>query len=107
LTDVEALRQKLWRLSQGVARRLKKTGQTARTVAVKLRYADFITLTRQTALTVPTDDEQVIYQTALVLLERAWKPGLPVRLLGVAGRHLSPPVGQLPLALDQVDGPAE
>jgi len=100
LTDVEALREQLWQLSQGMARRLKKVERAAGTVAIKLRYADFITLTRQTTLAVPTDDERVIYQAAVALLDRAWKRGRPVRLLGVAGRHLSPPVGQLPLVLD-------
>ena len=91
------MKQQLWQLSQGVSRRLKRAGLAAGTVAIKLRYADFTTLTRQMALMSPTDDEQVLYRTALVLLKRAWRRGRPVRLLGVAGRHLSPPVGQLPL----------
>ena len=97
LVKVAALKQQLWRLSQGVASRLKKAGLTAGTVAIKLRYADFTTLTRQMALAVPTDDEQAIYRAALILLGRTWQPGRPVRLLGVAGQQLSPPTGQLPL----------
>jgi DNA polymerase-4 len=101
LDDAEALRRQLWRLSQGVARRLQRAELAAGTVALKLRYADFSTLTRQTTLPVPSDDERVIYRTALALLRRAWQQGWPVRLLGVAGRHLSPPVGQLPLLFDK------
>jgi DNA polymerase-4 len=101
LSDAEALRRQLWRLSQGVARRLQRAELAAGTVALKLRYADFSTLTRQTTLPVPSDDERVIYRTALALLRRAWQQGWPVRLLGVAGRHLSPPVGQLPLLFDK------
>lgn len=97
LADAEALRRELWRLSQGVARRLQRAGLAAGTVALKLRYADFTTLTRQTTLAVPTDDARAIYRTALALLRRAWQRGRPVRLLGVAGRHLSPPAGQLTL----------
>ena len=69
----------------------------AGTVAIKLRYADFTTLTRQMRLAVPTDDEQVIYRSAEALFSRAWQSGRPVRLLGVTGQHLSPPSGQLPL----------
>ena len=76
---------------------MRKAGLAAGTVGIKLRYADFTTLSRQMTLSVPTDDAREIYRAALVLLERAWKRGRPVRLLGVAGRHLSPPVGQLPL----------
>ena len=76
---------------------LRRQGMTAATVGLKLRYADFTTLTRQMRLSVPTDDERVIYRTARTLLRRAWQRGRPVRLLGVAGRRLCPPVGQLPL----------
>jgi nucleotidyltransferase/DNA polymerase involved in DNA repair len=96
IADPDALRQELWGMSQGVARRLKRKGLAAETVAVKLRYSDFATLTRQMRL----DDEEEIYRAALVLLRRAWQRGRPVRLLGVAGRGLTPPVGQLPLRLD-------
>jgi DNA polymerase-4 len=97
LSDPKALRRQLWRLSQGVARRLQRSELAAGTVALKLRYGDFTTLTRQMRLAVPTDDEKVIYRAALALLRRAWQQGRPVRLLGVAGRHLAPPVGQLSL----------
>lgn len=97
LSDADVLRKHLWRLSRGVARRLQRSELAAGTVAIKLRYADFTTLTRQMALAVPTNDERAIYSTALVLLRRTWQQGRPVRLLGVAGRHLSPPAGQLPL----------
>jgi DNA polymerase-4 len=97
LIGAEALEQELWQLSQAVGLSLKTGGLAAGTVAIKLRYADFTTLTRQIALAVPTNDEQAIYQAALTLLRRTLQRGRPVRLLGVAGRHLSPPVGQLPL----------
>jgi len=97
LRDAEPLRRQLWQLSQGVGQQLKEEGLAARTVAIKLRYADFTTLTRQMRLAVPTDDERVIYRAAAVLLRRAWQRGRPVRLLGVAGRDLSAPPGQLPL----------
>ena len=97
LRDAKALRTQLWRLSQGVARRLRRAELAASTVAIKLRYGDFTTLTRQMRLAVPTDDERTIYRAALVLLKRTWERGRPVRLLGVAGRDLSPPAGQLSL----------
>jgi DNA polymerase-4 len=97
LTRLEALRRELWGLSQGVGRRLKAAGVAAGTVTIKLRYSDFSTLTRQMRLAVPTDDEREIYRAALVLLERTWQPGRPVRLLGVGGHQLAPPAGQLPL----------
>lgn len=66
-------------------------------IAIKLRYSDFTTLTRQTTLAVPTDDARAIYRAALTLLKRAWQPGRPVRLLGVGAHQLSRPSGQLAL----------
>jgi DNA polymerase-4 len=100
IAHAEGLRRHLWGLSRGVSRHLKRQELAAGTVAVKLRYSDFETLTRQMSLSVPTDDEREIYRAALVLLRRAWQRGRPVRLLGVAGRELSPPTGQLPLPLE-------
>jgi len=97
LRDLHPLKVELWRLSQGVARRLKRHEAAAGCVALKLRYADFETLSRQMSLAVPTDEEVEIYRASLVLLERAWEAGRPVRLLGVSARQLSEPTGQLSL----------
>jgi DNA polymerase-4 len=97
LSDPQALRRELWKLSQAVAEHLGKAELVACTVAIKLRYADFTTLTRQMRLAVPTDDERMIYRAALVLLKRAWERGRPVRLLGVGCRDLSTSARQLPL----------
>lgn len=97
LADLETMRRQLWQLSREVGQRLKEVGMAAGTVAIKLRYADFTTLTRQMSLAVPAGDEQGVYRAAQVLLDRAWQRGRPVRLLGVAARGLSAPPGQLPL----------
>jgi DNA polymerase-4 len=97
LTDPAALDEQLAKLSHRVSRNLERKGLVAATVAVKIRYSDFSTLTRQMTLAVPSSAEQVIHQAATTLFHRAWQRGRPVRLLGVAARRLSPPAGQLPL----------
>jgi DNA polymerase-4 len=97
LADAQVLHEQLRRMSQKVSGRLKRYELTAGTIALKLRYSDFTTLSRQMTLAVPTDDEEAIYQAARTLLERAWQPSRPVRLLGVVARNLSPPAGQLQL----------
>jgi DNA polymerase-4 len=97
LTDEEALLAPILEMSRGVAKRLVKSELNAGTVAIKIRYSDFTTLTRQMTLQVPTSSEHIIYDAAATLLRREWQPGRPVRLLGVAGRHLVPSSGQLPL----------
>jgi DNA polymerase-4 len=91
------LEQRLKDLSQSVGRRLQESGLAGSTVAIKLRYADFTTLSRQMTLDVPTSDEEIIYQAACTLWQRVWEQGRPVRLLGISVRHLSPAAGQLPL----------
>jgi DNA polymerase-4 len=95
LREEREMGRRLWQLSQGVARRLRRAEMAAGTVSIKLRYADFTTLTRQMSLSVPTDDERMIYRAARVLLRRTWERGRPVRLLGVGGQNLSPATGQL------------
>ncbi len=97
LQEMEALKRQLWRLSQSVAQRLEEAGVAAGTIAIKLRYDDFQTLTRQMSLDVPAEDEVRIYRAALVLLMQAWERGRPVRLLGVGGADLAPPTGQMKL----------
>jgi DNA polymerase-4 len=97
LRDPATLEEQLRLLSLGVARRLKKSELVASTLAIKLRYADFTTLSRQMTLAAPTDDEQEIYRVAALLFRRVWRRNRPLRLLGVAARHLSTPVGQLRL----------
>jgi DNA polymerase-4 len=95
LARLNALRHHLRRLSQGVADRLHRAELMGGTIGIKIRYADFTTLTRQMSLMAPTDDGERIYQAALVLLERTWQMGRPVRLLGVVASQLCPPTGQL------------
>jgi DNA polymerase-4 len=75
-------------LSASVARRLARAELAAGTVALKIRYADFTTLTRQMRLTVPAADEETIRLAANSLLRREWQVGRPVRLLGVSARDL-------------------
>jgi DNA polymerase-4 len=81
--DRQVLRKKLRSLSESVARRLRKRGLRGRTIKLKLRYSDFKTLTRQVTLETPTDLEQVIFEKAARLLDKAWDRRKNVRLIGV------------------------
>lgn len=91
VSDGEALRRTLRELSEGVGRQLRREPLTGSTVRLKLRWADFTTLTRQTRLSQPTDRDDVIYAAAVQLFERVWRAGRPVRLLGVGVADLEPP----------------
>lgn len=83
--DVSAralLEQMLTTQAHDVSRILRKQGLAGVTVKLKLRWADFTTLTRQTTLAQPVDDAATILATAQGLLDRTWR-GQPVRLIGV------------------------
>jgi nucleotidyltransferase/DNA polymerase involved in DNA repair len=97
LTDKEQLLSVLRRLSDQVGRRLRKADLAGATVQIKLRWADFTTITRQTTLPSATNIDQEIFDAATKLFEENWPRGKPVRLIGVGASGLGPPVHQLQL----------
>ncbi|KRB79880.1 DNA polymerase IV [Sphingomonas sp. Root710] len=69
--------------AETVARHAERTGKAGRTVSIKLRYADFRTLTRARTLPAPIADAARITEVALALLAPLEPVELGVRLLGV------------------------
>lgn len=85
IDDREVLRVWLQDLAGQVAWRLRRQGLQGRTVQIKVRQADFSTLTRAQTLTQPTDIGDEIRCTALMLFDqRLPQTLLPLRLIGVA-----------------------
>ncbi|GAB2680689.1 DNA polymerase IV [Thalassiella azotivora] len=82
LTDWDAVRAELTALAARVARDVVDDGRPAVRVAVKVRYAPFLTQTRSAPLPEPTQDAGALRDAALAVLER-FEAGRPVRLLGV------------------------
>jgi DNA polymerase IV len=95
--DVEILQSTLMRLSEMVGRRLREGGYFARTIQLKLRYKDFTTLTRARSLDQPTQLDTDIYEHVRRLFLNNWKPGTPVRLLGVQTSNFEQAGAQLDL----------
>jgi DNA polymerase IV len=91
LTDRERLHDEVRRMAGHVTGHLHRSGDTARTITTKLRYADFSLRTRSTSLPVGTDDEARIAELACALLDRALsdRPGA-LRLVGVGVSGLEP-----------------
>jgi nucleotidyltransferase/DNA polymerase involved in DNA repair len=67
--------------------RLRSSGVAARTVTLKVRHADFSTVTRSVTLNGPLDNPRYLYATARALLGEV-DLGRPVRLLGLGGAGL-------------------
>jgi DNA polymerase-4 len=97
LADHEELLRTLRSLTEDVGQRLREAGLAGTTVRIKLRWPDFTTITRQTRLAQPTDQDGEIYETAAGLLAGAWRRGRPVRLIGVAVANLTSAARQLSL----------
>jgi DNA polymerase-4 len=87
--DPERLKRVVLSLSEQVGRDLRDEGLQTRTIAIKLRWPDFTTITRQTTLPHPTDATSDIYQAAAALLTTAMKRGAKVRLIGVRATNLA------------------
>jgi DNA polymerase-4 len=97
LSEREALERTLRELCEEVGMRLRSEGLAGTTLRIKLRWSDFTTITRQTQLDQPTDLDPEIFAGALALFHKTWKPGRPVRLIGVGLAGLSPQMRQLDL----------
>ena len=89
IADMDLARKELLSLSNRVARRLRLNSVTGKTVTLKVKYSDFVQITRSTTLPKSTDDGQEIYAVVLSLLEKTQVGKRPVRLLGVSLSQLS------------------
>jgi len=81
--DLARIEATLARLSEMVGRRLREHGLSARTIQLKLRYADFSTITRARSVARPTALDIELHEEIRALFHRNWKKGAKVRLLGV------------------------
>ena len=86
LLAADAIRAEIERMARQSADWLVRKELLARTVTIKVRYADFTTVTRSHTAAAPTRDADAIAARALTLLERTEAGRRPIRLLG-AGVH--------------------
>ena len=100
-TDDE-LHREVVRMADGVASRLRSAGVGARTLTLKVRFAGFRTITRSVTGRDPVDTGPAIV-AALDPLVGAVDPAPGIRLVGVSGSNLGPPITQLSL----LDAPAD
>ena len=104
--DRRALWRQLRAQADEVAGRLRAEGLWAAEVAIKLRYADWQTLTRQMRLAPPVADGATLAAGAAVLMRRHWERQRPLRLIGLRAGHLVPEGAPAQLALFSGPEPA-
>lgn len=81
--DPAVVHRELLRLATRVAARLRAAGRQGRTVSIKVRFADFTTLTRARTLREPTDVAREVYEVARGLFDALGLQRARLRLVGV------------------------
>jgi len=82
LTDPERILAELVRMTERVAYELRQDNKMTGCIAVKIRYPDFETTSKQTTIPYTFYDDELIPK-AKELFHKLWRKGQPVRLLGV------------------------
>lgn len=111
LVDVGEIQDELSQMARENGEWLRKKGLRARTVTIKVRYANFTTITRSHTCGTATDDPEDISRRARHLAQRTEAGRVPVRLLGVSVHNLVDPAsggpqeltGRLPFASENTD----
>jgi DNA polymerase-4 len=96
-TDVDdpaVITRELLRLSERTAARLRASAQVGRTVSIKIRFADFHTITRSRTLPEATDVGRTVYETALGLYQALGLERARLRLVGVRVEGLTAAAAQ-------------
>ena len=90
ISSTGVLHVELRRLADRVGSRLRGHGVEAATIAIKVRFSDFTTLSRSRTLAEPSAVGQRIGEAAIELFDAIERP-LPVRLIGVRAEKLRAP----------------
>lgn len=88
VSDERVIRRELLRLSNMVAVRLREAGMSSRTIALKVRYGDFSTISRSKTISDPTATGRRIFEEAMALYQGLSRHD-PIRLIGVRAEQLS------------------
>ena len=87
LTDLERIQEEIATMARDNALWLVRKGIKARTVTIKVRYSDFVTITRSHSQEATSDPDQIVPR-AIALLEKTEAGQRPVRLLGAGVYNL-------------------
>ncbi len=88
--DPHVVLRELLHLSEKVGARLRAAQAVGRTVSLKIRFADFTTITRARTLRDPTDVGQELYATAVDLYSALGLERARLRLVGIRVEGLVP-----------------
>lgn len=94
IDDLAEMERILQRLSEQIVERLIRLHLRARTVTLKVKWADFVQITRSRTLAAGVADVATIMESLYTLLAQTQQEQRKVRLLGVSVSHLLPAEGK-------------
>ena len=89
IDDPEEILQEYLRLTEKAAARLRENGYYAKTISIKVRFADFSTISRSKTLPLPIDSTHEIYEIAKALYLALNLDRARLRLVGISLDNLS------------------
>ena len=89
IDDPEEILQEFLRLTEKAAARLRENGYYAKTISIKVRFADFSTISRSKTLPLPIDSTHDIYEIAKSLFLALNLDRARLRLVGISLDNLS------------------
>jgi DNA polymerase-4 len=99
-SDMEFLMRELVRMTEKVAHELREDNLMAGVIAVKIRYPNFETTSRQTTIPYTFYDDELI-PVAKELFQKLYRPGEKIRLMGVRLAELTSEAMQTNLFTDK------
>ena len=99
LTSEEEMLTALRILTEQVCERLRRLKTAAMTVTVKMKYHDFVQVTRSKTFSQPQQEAHELFPTVAYLLHHPIAPTRPVRLLGIYLSNLTHETDNLPRQL--------
>jgi DNA polymerase-4 len=88
ILDLQPAKRELLSLANRVARRMRRKGLEGKTITLKVKYHDFVQITRSVTRHKYTNDSTDIYANICSLLEKTAVGKKPVRLLGISLSNL-------------------
>jgi len=92
--DEDYLSSVLHLLIEKAANELRKSRRKAKTITLKLRYTDLKRVSRAVTLDQATNLDEVIYTSAMNLLQQNWQRRVRIRLIGIHLSQFEPETGQ-------------
>ncbi len=89
ILDLKLAKRELLSLANRVARRMRRKGLEGKTITLKVKYHDFVQITRSVTRHKYTNDSADIYSNICSLLEKTAVGKKPVRLLGISLSNLA------------------